>query len=275
VCERDPIARGSIAQARAYIALSESDAYAYQRHCRDAREAFLQSGDIRTGMTLSTNIGYAAMNLGGVDSAELAMRDGLSSAVRMGLKRIEAANRHNLGILLARRGRYDEAEHEEHDAMVSLEAQGDRRLGSFARAYFAEILRQQDKLTEALEHARKACESAQGFSGPLAYALTVLAATLLDSGDAKGALDRITEARTLVDVTGAAEDGDAFLRWVQARALEANGDVGGARVCIEEAKRRLDERLARLPDDAARKQFIEGVPEHADTLAFAARLGVS
>jgi hypothetical protein len=102
--------------------------------------------------------------------------------------------------------------------------------------------------------------------------LAVAAAACLEGGDAKRALREITEARALVDAMGGSEDGDALVRWVQARVLEANGDLAGARACIDDAAHRLYQRAERLPDDAARARFFAGVPEHAGTVALAARL---
>ena len=272
VLERDPIARGCVNMSRAYVALAEADSFEYARHNRVAREAFMQAGDLRTSTTLSANIGYAAMTLGDLEASENALREALVSASRMGLRRIEGMVRHNLGLLLARRGQFEEAERVEREALDSLEAQGDLRLAAYARAYLADILRLAGKTAEALERARDTFDRAGAFPGPRAYARTVAAASMLELGDAAGALSAINDAVAIIEQAGGAEDGDAFMRWVHARALEASGDVAAARAAALDAERRLRERAARLPDDAARARFFDAMPEHAGTLAIADRL---
>lgn len=198
------------------------------------------------------NIGYSLMTLGDLDGAETALRDGLVSAGRIGLRRIEGMVRHNLGLLLARRGRLEEAERVDREAMLSLEAQGDRRLGSFSRAYLAAILLESKRPQEALDCARETYARAEKFPGALAYALTIASAAQLELGDVPAALRDITRAHDTIEAAGGSEDGDALMRWVHALVLEAGGDRAAAYACIMDAKRRLNDRQAKLPNEDAR-----------------------
>jgi predicted trehalose synthase len=76
-----------------------------------------------------------------------------------------------------------------------------------------------------------------------------------------------------VESLGGIEEGEALVRLAHAEALEATGDLAGARVAFGEALAAIHARLARVPDPAWRARLM-AVAEHARTFARAAALGV-
>jgi hypothetical protein len=61
----------------------------------------------------------------------------------------------------------------------------------------------------------------------------------------------------------------AFVRLAHAEALHATAAHDAAKRAIADAQARLLAIAARIPDPAYRQGFLEGVPEHARTLALA------
>jgi eukaryotic-like serine/threonine-protein kinase len=70
------------------------------------------------------------------------------------------------------------------------------------------------------------------------------------------------------------EEGEALIRLVHTRALEAIGEDSAARAALIAARDRLLARAAKIADPALREGFLRAVPDNARTLAVArARLG--
>ncbi len=63
------------------------------------------------------------------------------------------------------------------------------------------------------------------------------------------------------------EEGEALIRLVHIRALEATGRFDEAGRRIAEAQARLRVRSERISDPRYRKSFLQNVPENAATMA--------
>src|SRR5690242_13368133 len=72
--------------------------------------------------------------------AEATPRAALAVADRLGLANVAATARHNLGPVLARLGRLDEARQLEGEAIQAFRAQRNRRLEGGSHLYLAQIL---------------------------------------------------------------------------------------------------------------------------------------
>jgi hypothetical protein len=68
---------------------------------------------------------------------------------------------------------------------------------------------------------------------------------------------------------GSIDQGEARLRLVHARALDAAGRRGEARQAIAQAKERLDAMAAKIKDHAWTESFYKNVPENALTVRLA------
>ncbi len=176
--------------------------------------------------------------------------------------------RFSLSWLLADEGALDEAR-----ALATRLAESGRALHdvlheSRGRWVLAEVLRRAGDLGGA----ERELESALAMAVPLERpgVLGTLAQLRLAQGRAEEALaaagDAIAQCEAL---GGCGMFRGAFVRLAHAEALHATGAADGARRAIDDARARLLATAARIPDPAHRQGFLEGVPEHARTLALA------
>ncbi|HEY4121691.1 MAG TPA: protein kinase, partial [Byssovorax sp.] len=176
---------------------------------RRAWELFDRANDRRRTCLARSAVGYAQALLGDDEAAEATLRRALADSQVMGLRNVEAAVLHNLGPVVARRGRLAEAEEIERAALRALEAHGDKRLEAGSRVYLAEILLAAGKLDAAREEAARAAASASVIATMRPYALAVLARLERARGDLAAARAATDEAmRGVVDV----EEGEAAVR---------------------------------------------------------------
>jgi hypothetical protein len=170
----------------------------------------------------------------------------------------------NLGFALARLGEPSEVELGAHtpDAVWS----EDRRLEGIGRAYLAETLVGRGANDLAEREARSALRVLEAFPAVRGRALGALALVLLEQARSVEALASAAEGMALLERLGTIMTGESMLRLVHARALEATGDLAGARAAIERARARMLERAARLTDAKTRAAFL-ATEEHVRTVA--------
>jgi tetratricopeptide (TPR) repeat protein len=277
--ESEPSAWTPRAQAwlhvlRANEALFRGDLGAYLAEVRAARGRFLEVGALRRTVTEAVNVGYALLELGAHPEAHDILHAAVLEADQLGLTDISLMARHNLGRVLARLGRIDEARRVEREAALAFGERGDVRMEGGSRVYLAAILAQGDDVALAEEEARNAVALLADVPTLMPYALARLGRILLETGRVDEALEMAERSRDAAKALGAVEEGEALVRLVHARALHAAGRSDEARDAIREARARVEERAGHIGDATLRASFLENVPENVETFAFAEELGV-
>jgi tetratricopeptide (TPR) repeat protein len=265
----DPAVAGEIHQARGYRAHVEGDLSALLRSARLARAHFEQAGELRNAVQQQVNAGYACLEMGDHDGAEVALRSALLDAEKLGLPAVAALAKHNLGLALARQGALDEARAVEREAVVSSAAQGHVRMECGARLYLALILAETGALDLAEREARAALETAAAAPLLRPKAFAALAHVQLSRGDSALALASAKEAQRTLDDLGSIEEGEALVRLVHAEALRATGDIEASVEAILAARKSLETRAAKIGDAEHRTSFLTRIPENARTIELA------
>ena len=232
---------------------------------RAAEAAFEAGGDVRNAVNRQVAVGFAQTELGLLVEAEETLRAALAAGDRLGIFNISVRAWNNLGHVLGRRGRLDEAREAEQRAIEGCAAQGDPRLESASRLYLSEILLLAGDLAGASREAAAALSLARAAPGGRARAQAALARIALREGRLAEATAAAEDAVRLLEELGQLDEGESGIRLVLAEARLASGDEAGAREAITVAARRVRERAATIEDAAWRESFL-AIPENAETL---------
>jgi tetratricopeptide (TPR) repeat protein len=259
-------------QTRSTRAMFAGDVGAYLECEQAAAEAFERAGDQRYACQQRGHVGYACLEIGAFEDAELHLRAALEAATRLGLNHIVATAKHNLGRALQHRGQLAEALATEDEALELFRAQGDRRLESACHVYLSYILLELGNLAQSLRELETAYDSAQLPIRP--QILASIARVQLASGAPDEALAAATEAIGMLDQLGGVEEGESLIRLMHVEALLAAGDREAATAAARTASTRLRDRAAKITNPAYRALFVECIPENARTLVLARELGV-
>ncbi|MBI2395752.1 MAG: protein kinase [Deltaproteobacteria bacterium] len=275
VLRKNPAVAARIAVARYYRAICGGDPASGVELAATAAELFERAGDLRNACVQRGDMAYAQVELGAYEQARSTFREVLGLADRLGrLWHASATAKHNLGMVLARLGAYDEARAIETEALDAFRTRGDRRMEGRSRIFLAEISLLAGDLEGATREAQTAVKTLSVAPPAKAHALAVAAQVELARGDHEGALADALEADRLLQKIGALDEGEAVVRLVHAEALHAAGRFADACAAIDAARRRLLERAGKIRDESLRRSFLEQVPENARTLALAAVWGV-
>jgi tetratricopeptide (TPR) repeat protein len=272
---QDPVSSARRHRALAVRALFGGDPGGYLRLTRVALAASDATGDAYGACFDRIHAGFAEMELGRYQEAEALLSDALRRADRMGLRRLRALAAHNQGLALARLGDPEGGRRLEEEAMATFGSLGERRLEAGCSVYLALILSDQRLGAAARRAAHTAVEQSRGVPPLEAYALAVAANLHAQGGDAPTALELSQRAVDIADRLGGLESGEGLVRLVHAEALHAEGRIDDAHRAMDRAVTRLRQRAALIEPAALRTSFLEKVPEHARTLAVAARWGVA
>jgi tetratricopeptide (TPR) repeat protein len=252
-----------IARARANAALIAGRPADYLRSHANAAVGFHSAGDLRNEASARSNIGNALKDLGRYEEAEGRLREAMAIGERLGLHHVVAVARHNLGYVLARRGKLAEARAQAMAAVDAMRQQGDRRGLTASHAYLAAILLALGDGEGGLEQARAAEDVAQSLPTLLPLARAAVARAELACGRPGVALDAAQKALAdLEAVGGRVMEGEEIIRLTYAEALEAVGDHAGAAEAIARAHARLAERANAIDDPVWRESF-ERIAENA------------
>jgi tetratricopeptide (TPR) repeat protein len=258
--------------ARATLAHYQGDAGAAYELAGQASERYARIGDLRLACVARGNAGFFALVAGAPASeVESGMRAIIATAQALGLDNIEMATYQNRALALLRVGALEEALREQRRALDGLRGQGDRRMEGSSHMYLAWTLQAAGDLESAERDARIAVEKLEGAPPLRASALATLARVLLARGQPAAAFAPASEAHELLERLHGIEEGEGLVRLVWAEALASVGERERARAAFLEAERMLLERAARITDESWRRSFLEAVPEHALTMAAAAR----
>jgi tetratricopeptide (TPR) repeat protein len=265
-----PLVRAEIFRCRAIRGSFEGEIRL--QDMTEAAEHYSEADSPANECAMRENIGDALLKLGAFEEAEIALRNAMTEAERLGLENPAAAARSTLGLLLLRRGALAEARAEEEAAITALEAQGDARLEGYSRSYLSQILARIGDLDAAEREARAALMLLDHNPSARAYALATLGDVLLSSERVAEALAAAGEAKQIVDTLKGVEEGEALIQLVYAEALKRAGQDEAARVALGAARARILSRADKIQNPSQRQSFLEVVPENARTLALAGGL---
>jgi tetratricopeptide (TPR) repeat protein len=247
-------------------ALLDNNPSHYLAEARTALAYHEEVGDARLALEQSINIGSVYLELGAYEDAERLLRDGLANAERLNLQHAMAGAQHNLGLVLAHLGRFEDAIVLERQALEALRGK-DRRLEGGALLSMAVIHELAGELAIAEEEAREAIALLREAAPPLVpRALGTLASICLASVDLRGARDAADEAAALL-AAGGVESGENLIRRVEIEALAASGERDRARALLAVAWDRLSSQAARLSGEELRQSFLTRVPDNARIVA--------
>jgi serine/threonine protein kinase/tetratricopeptide (TPR) repeat protein len=267
----DPIAAARVHQMRAVRSLHAGDPAGYLADHQAALAAFVEVGDARSACLAQVSVGSGCVDLGLDDRAEVALREALAGAERMGLFQITPWALQNLGNVLLRRGELAEARAAVSRALEAGMAQGDARLAGGSRIYLAMIAEREGSPAVAEAEARTAAETLQHVPPMRAGALAVLSRALRARGAIDEALAMARQAMELLASLGDAGMGELEIavRLSLVEALRARGLHADAARALAVAHARLQARAETILDEALRHSFLHRVPENARTLELA------
>jgi tetratricopeptide (TPR) repeat protein len=266
----DPAVGAWIRVARSWRALREGDQAAAMLLDAAAEDCFTAVGDFRHACMQRANVGYGEMTLGAFARAERSLREALTNATRIGLPHVISQAHHNLGLVLARQGKLDEAREVETSALQDFLAQDNRRLAAAAYNYLALIEIEAGNHAAAIAHAQSAIACAADKSTTLCTYHGTLAHALRLSGQLDVALSTARTAMKMVAHHGPPEEGEAALRLEHAECLHAAGNRDAARIAIADAAQLVADTAAKIKNANWRASFLQDVVEHARILALAA-----
>jgi tetratricopeptide (TPR) repeat protein len=265
----EPLVAAHAASARAMVALLAGDAGATIEWMLEAIHQFEVLGDRRNATAQRVNAAYAYVEVGKYEEAEIALREVLVVADRMGLESVSAAAKQNLGLALTHLGKHEEARQVEEDSIEAFRLQKRPRMEDGSSIYLAHVLARGGHLDEALEIAVRITSRDDLSPTFRAYALAVLAHVRLLRDENEAALEAARAAHDQLEGLKSVDEGESMIRLVWAEALYANGREDEARLAIASAERRLEDRAARMTNPAIRESFLTQVPENALTLELA------
>ncbi|MBK8254229.1 MAG: serine/threonine protein kinase [Polyangiaceae bacterium] len=260
-----PAIAARLHQMRALRATYDGNPAAYLSASEKASEQFALASDMRNSLIQRVNAAFAKIELGAYAGAETELRSAIAGAERMGLNNVVLGARANLGIVLNRIDKTADSRTLMLEVLKESVSEGDRRLEAAARTQLALILLDSGDLTGALREAKGAVELTPANAPSKVLAYGVLARVQLANDRAIAALEAAEHALDLLNAIGGIEEGESLVRLVFAQAKHASGDLAGAREAIYSAERRLSARATLITDPTLRKTFLHNVPENAET----------
>jgi len=275
IASYDPYVRGCLERARAFDLGHQGDLGATLRYRQAAVASFTVAHDPVGCTTELANLGDTFKELGAWEMAERTLRQAVARSDEHQLS-LGSVARANLGIVLARAGRVDEARVLLEQAVELARAQQNHRFHGYAQLYVAMLELESGRFEAALAAAKLACEISRRLTAPRAVGLAVQAQALLGLGQVDAALQASSDAVDVSNLLGGIGEGEARIWLASAEALFASGHDDAGREEIARARTRLLERAERIRDVHWRTSFLEYVPENARILALATeRLGAT
>ncbi len=256
----DPRRLGYLHETRAVLAGASDDAWGRIEYADRAAEYFDDAGDARNACRQRIGLGYAQLEFGNPEEAQVSLRDALRVAERMDLGSSIAIARAHLGRAAARAGTRDEALAHSSDAVERFDRQRNLRLGGVCRIYLAEIYLGTNQPGLAVEVARRAVSLLESFAPLRRAAQAMLSLALVESGDMEEA--RLL-ARHAYGALGQGEHlpaGEDLVRLAWLEVLVAAGPSVEAQELAVRETTRLQEAAQRLPAEQ-RLRYLTGAPE--------------
>jgi tetratricopeptide (TPR) repeat protein len=249
--------------------MATGDVATYRRVKGESAAYAELAGDLRSWVEHRAGMAYGYMLLGAFEEAEAAFRACLVEADRLGLFIVTAMMKNNLGLILARLGRFAEGYAVENESLQAYERQGDLRMASSCRSYLATMNLLEGNLQAAETEARAAIAMCEKVPPSLAEALSTLASVLLAKGVLPEALETAARAHALLEELGSVDEGEIAIRLVYAETLDASGKRDEARRVLAKAKEQVLDRASKISEQEWRDAFLQRVPENAKALGLA------
>jgi tetratricopeptide (TPR) repeat protein len=265
---KEPAARAFLLSANVARASWQGDLERAAVLAQEAVVCFEQVGDTRNATKQRQNAGWALCELGAYSVAEAVLVETRDAAERLGLVTVANDAKLRLGNLYVRTNRSAEAVATTKEVIAAYAAQRDRANEGRARAYLAGVYyfaNEHEKAEEEELRALPLLEHAPPYHAALLAFLTL---TLIHKG---GSTDEAfiagSRAMHLLQQVGAVTEGEALIRIAYAEALNAKGDIEGAKKAVAAARDRLLARAAKIKNPEYKRTFLGVVREHVRTLA--------
>jgi tetratricopeptide (TPR) repeat protein len=261
----DPSCSGTIHYACAIRVLATNPSQA-RAWLVSSAEAHHRAGNVRGANASLMNVASVDLLLGQYARAEALLREAREARLALGtdVTMIDL----NLGLVLARLGKLEEALATESRVVEVAAASGSPLFEAYSRVYLAKIHRARDELPEAEREARAAVALLEALPAARASAYAELGAVLVAQRRWPDALEASRAGMAIRERVGPVEEGDVLLQVVHAEALRATGDRQAARSHAGAAREAALRRADGITDPAERASFLD-VPENARALALA------
>jgi len=266
----EPRARARLHQMRAAFAQTGKDQERAMSEQELALESFEAANDRRAAALVRVNLGFALAQVGAYERAEALLRATLVDASKLGLGTIAPLALQNLGDVLARLGRGEEALEVQGRAAKAFAKLKDPRLESSSRVHLAFLFLERGELDRAEGEVRGVLASS--FEPLHVGAFALLAKVRLGRGDTQGALFAARRAAEILSRLGAVEEFEGVARVVLVEALLAAGLVGDARAATQGALANIRRRARGFRDPDLQRSFVERIEEHVRLAALEQRL---
>lgn len=231
-------------------------------------------GDIPLGTRARCNLGHSFNCAGRFEEAFEALSQAATDASRSRILPLHGFALHNLGLTLARLGRFDEAIAQQHGARALAKQMGHERLRVSTLQYEALCLAWQGHaLEQAQALAREACRAASYQPAQRVLALRVLAFIQFRRRVFEASLELLGEPGVLPAADENPEWG-MLVRWTHAQVLASIGQPAQARASLRQGYTLLLQ-VARSLHHPHRQAFLERIPEHQEMITFARAWGVA
>ncbi|WP_049949620.1 hypothetical protein [Sorangium cellulosum] len=262
VAATDPVSRGWRDLGHACFDGS-THPFSALRWARAAEQSFKEAGHLRGALFGRLLAGINLRLLGRPDEAEQA----LCATLGTDFAPYSVVRTACLTEILAGRGALDEAERQA-ELLVASVAGKDRPMDEgLARWVLADVLLRQGISERAEAEARSGCALLTNVTLYLWPGLVVLAAAQLAQGHAAEALATARHVIQHGRAFSVFASKAALVRLIEAESLHALGEHAAAAAALDNARRHLLARADQIDDPDLRQSFLEGVPEHARTLA--------
>jgi tetratricopeptide (TPR) repeat protein len=261
-----PGVTAAIHAARAFERLYDGDLGGYLHHTLQGVLHFELAGDQRVATLYRINVAYALNEIGAFERARETLREALGTARRMGLGRLVALAKNNLGITELYLGYLEEARKLEKDAIEAYRQSGNKRMEGASRRNLAAVMMEAAELEEAEVEATTAVGVLEVAPPLRAHALATLARIQLRRGAIDDALATIESALAITSEIGELEEGETEILLIFAEVLRAAGRRDDACDAISDANDKLLERADKLREPSQRELFLTRVPDNARTI---------
>jgi tetratricopeptide (TPR) repeat protein len=243
----------------ATVTTTRGDHWNAIRRFDDALDVARSSHDAEREAYILQSRGFLMSETGDLEAAERDLDAALFLCERTGNRRVLAYTLHNLGWVLWKLGRVDEARSVEsralevsrdiHLALVELEAE----------VYLAVFDVGESRPRRALERTQHVIDVSAGYAEPSIHAGMVMALALLDLGRDEEAAGAAARAITAYADLGGTQQFEVELHLVAATCFERAGRPRDAADARERASAILDRRIAALADPVAGEKFRASV----------------
>ncbi len=254
--------RGLSPGALVYESLYDGRLDEHARLLEQSARAFDEIGDERSAILYSAAVGFAYAQLGDYARAEHVLVKTRTRAMRSISPTLVTLVDHNLGEVLARRGKLKSAIAVESAAIDSLRRQGDVRFLAASLAYRARMRLASGDFESAESDAREGVEHGGGVGSLVPLLFATLGEVLLEKRQAAEALVSVQKACAALVDAGPVEAGESLAHLVFARANLACGDTQAATESACAAWHKLQAQASTFTPRGARRTFLQNISEH-------------